>query len=150
MSMSNPVLFYGSSGLYAGLSNFYPAPIRIGGRVYPTVEHYFQSRKSRSRAKQEQIRGASTPAIAKHLGRDCTLREDWEKIKVGVMRRALRAKFRQHSELRALLLSTGDRPLHEDAPFDRVWGYLGGEGQDLLGKLLMELRTELREEASDA
>ena len=36
------------------------------------------------------------------------LRRDWEAAKDGVMRDALRAKFTQHANLRALLVGTGD------------------------------------------
>ena len=60
------------------------------------------------------------------------------------MREALRAKFEQHPKLKALLLSTGDAELIEHTHNDRYWADGGdGTGRNMLGKLLMELRTGL-------
>lgn len=65
------------------------------------------------------------------------------------MREALRAKFTQHATLRALLLSTGVRPLVEHTKNDRYWGDGGdGSGRNRLGALLMELRAALAAESS--
>jgi predicted NAD-dependent protein-ADP-ribosyltransferase YbiA (DUF1768 family) len=66
------------------------------------------------------------------------------------MRGVLRAKFTQHEDLRELLLSTADARLVESATVDnevnRLWGEVNGEGRNMLGELLMELRAELRRE----
>jgi len=70
--------------------------------------------------------------------------EDWEEVKDGIMLDALRLKFTQHSELKELLLSTGDEEIIEDSPIDSYWGCgSDGEGKNMLGKLLMKLRSEL-------
>jgi ribA/ribD-fused uncharacterized protein len=62
------------------------------------------------------------------------------------MSKALRAKFAAPA-LKTLLLSTGERPLVEDSPYDRYWGAgKDGRGKNRLGALLMELRDELRKE----
>ena len=61
------------------------------------------------------------------------------------MKTALRAKFTQHENLKKILLDTGDRELIEDSPTDYQWGCgQDGTGQNLLGKALVEIRTELR------
>jgi N-glycosidase YbiA len=63
------------------------------------------------------------------------------------MREALRSKFRAHAELRAELLATGDEKLVENAPGDYYWGCgADGSGKNMLGRILMELRAELRGE----
>jgi len=67
------------------------------------------------------------------------------------MRRALRAKFTQHPDLRTLLLGTGDEEIVENAPGDYYWGCgKDGSGKNRLGALLMELRAELRQETQKA
>jgi hypothetical protein len=72
-------------------------------------------------------------------------RPDWDEVKVGVMRDILRAKAEQHEYVRRKLLATGDRELVEDSWRDDVWGWgPNRDGQNLLGKLWMEVRTELR------
>lgn len=78
------------------------------------------------------------------------LRPDWEDIKYGIMLTALRAKFGQSKSLGELLLETGDEELIEDSPYDYIWGCgADGSGQNLLGKALMEIRTELRDSKQD-
>ncbi len=77
------------------------------------------------------------------------IRPDWDRIKDTVMDRALRAKFAQHRDLRALLLGTGDEAIDEDSPKDYYWGIgADGTGQNKLGEMLMRLRAELRGSAA--
>ncbi len=57
------------------------------------------------------------------------------------MKNGLRAKFTQNSDLKEKLLATGNAVLHEDSPTDMIWG---AKGKDMLGKLLMQIREELR------
>jgi ribA/ribD-fused uncharacterized protein len=143
-----PIYFYSKTDAYYELSNFSPHAFELDGVYWLTVEHYFQAQKFPSRPEyQETIRTARLPRDAKTLGRSRTvpLRADWEEVKDEVMRRALRAKFTTHAELRALLLGTGARELIENAPSDEYWGCgRTGSGRNRLGQLLMELRSELR------
>lgn len=61
------------------------------------------------------------------------------------MRQAVRAKFTQHDDIRAILLATGDAKLVEHTDNDAYWGDGGdGSGKNLLGQILMEVRDELR------
>jgi ribA/ribD-fused uncharacterized protein len=72
-------------------------------------------------------------------------RPDWDDIKVDVMRGILRAKASQHEYVRRKLLATGDRELIEDSWRDDFWGWGPHRtGHNMLGKLWMELRAELR------
>ncbi len=58
---------------------------------------------------------------------------------------AVRAKFTQHDELRALLLATGDAKIVEHTVNDSYWGDGGdGSGRNMLGQILMRVREELR------
>ena len=81
------------------------------------------------------------------MGRDrkLPLRRDWESVKEKVMLDALRAKFTQNADLKAILLGTGDAVLVEHTARDAYWGDGGdGSGKNRLGRLLMRLRDELR------
>jgi ribA/ribD-fused uncharacterized protein len=72
-------------------------------------------------------------------------RPDWDDVKVGIMRNILRAKAAQHEYVRRKLLATGDRELVEDSWRDDFWGWgPDRNGRNLLGKLWMEIRAELR------
>ena len=146
------IRFYSVSAEYGELSNFALYPITLKGKRWPTSEHYFQAQKFVTARDQEEIRNANTPMLAARWGRDRKrkLRRDWERIKVGVMREAVEAKFRQHDELRALLLETGDATLIEHTENDDFWGDGGdGTGRNELGRILMAVRERLRQESND-
>src|SRR5690348_7393095 len=141
------IRFYSVSDDFGQFSNFAPFPIRLDGERWPTSEHYFQAQKFEDEAYRQAIRQAKSPAEAARLGRDRKrkLRRDWESVKVGVMRRAVLAKFTQHEDLRALLLSTGEAEIVEYTENDSYWGDGGdGGGKNVLGRILMEVREQLR------
>ena len=66
----------------------------------------------------------------------------------------MRAKFDQHEDLRMLLLATASARLVEASPDDSevgcYWGEYQGRGDNMLGKILMALRHEYRENPSRA
>jgi N-glycosidase YbiA len=142
-----PIRFSSTTGDYGAFSNFAGYAFRLGGQRWPTTEHSFQANKFVGTPQFEEIRKARTPGLAAKLGRyrRFRLRPDWESVKVDVMRRALVAKFGQHDDLRALLLSTGDEEIVEETDMDSFWGSgSDGRGHNMLGRLLMELRERLR------
>lgn len=132
------------TGDFRFLSNFYEASIWIDGKRYPSVEHAYQDAKTGFTS--QTIREAKTPGIAKRLGRAVQLPNNWDQIKVDVMRRLVREKFK-NPLLRAMLLATDDAKLIEGNTWnDTTWGVCRGRGQNLLGKILMEVREECRHE----
>lgn len=63
-----------------------------------------------------QIRSRSRP-----------LRKDWEQVKDEIMLEAVYTKFKQHKDIRKLLLETGNAILVEHTDRDSYWGD-GGDG----------------------
>ncbi len=150
--MPNIINFYRVSDDYGCFSNFAPYPIQMDGKQWPTSEHYFQAQKFEDCEHQEAIRKTKSPMIAARMGRDRKkpLRRDWEAVKITVMRKAVRAKFTQHEDIRQILLSTGDARIVEQTENDSYWGDGGdGSGKNMLGRILMEIREELRTEVAD-
>lgn len=144
------VRFYRTRERWGAFSNFARYPVSLDGHRWPTTEHYYQAQKTTDPARQALIRRANSPRIAARLGRDRShpARRGWDGMKVDVMRRAVAAKFTQHDELRELLLSTGDARIVERSPRDGFWGDgPDGRGRNWLGRVLMEVRAQLREEA---
>jgi hypothetical protein len=140
------IAFYGTREAYGAFSNFAPYSIELDGLRWPTVEHYFQAQKFVGTTHVEAIRLAPSPTIAARMGRSRTrpLRPDWEVVKDEIMLRAARAKFAQHMDLAALLLSTGDALIVEQSRRDRYWGAgADGSGMNKLGRILMTVRAEL-------
>lgn len=148
MNTPETVYFYSDREQpFGAFSNFSKHGFELDGRYWKTSEHYFQAQKFAGTQHEEAIRLAPAPMTAANMGRERSrpLRADWNEVKEDVMRRALRAKFAAHPELRDLLLSTGDAAIVENAPGDFYWGCgKDGSGTNRLGALLMELREELR------
>jgi N-glycosidase YbiA len=125
---------------YEFLSNFHPCPVVLDGLEYRTVEHAYQAAKTLDGAERDHVRSASTPAEAKARGQQVTVRPDWNDIKIDVMRALLRQKFAA-GPLRDRLLATRPSALIEGNTWDdRFWGVCDGEGENWLGRLLMEIR----------
>ena len=146
--MTEIINFYRVSDEYGCFSNFAAYPFELGGKSWRTTEHYFQAQKFEDEGHQEAIRKVASPMIAARMGRDRKkkLRPDWQSVKVSIMTDAIRAKFTQHEELRTILLGTGDAKLVEHTTNDSYWGDGGdGSGKNMLGQVLMRVRTELRE-----
>lgn len=139
--------FYLVGDEYGEFSNFAAFPIFVRGKRWATSEHFFQAQKFAGTKHEEEVRLAKKPRLAAEMGRDRKrpLRRDWEAVKDGVMLEALRAKFSQHADLRAMLLATGEARLVEHTGNDGYWGDGGdGSGRNRLGELLMRVRAELR------
>ena len=133
---------------YDFLSNFYEHPIVADHLRYPTLEHAFQAAKTEHIKEKTTIAAAKTPGKAKRLGRKVTLVPDWDDRKVRIMLQLVRKKF-EHKKLRQLLLQTGNRPLIEGNNWgDTFWGMCKGRGQNHLGKILEQVREEIRQEES--
>lgn len=134
---------------YGCFSNFSRHSMEIDGTPWQTVEHYFQAVKFVGTPHERAIQIAAAPMLAKQMGqsRAHPIRSDWEAVKDGIMRRAVRAKFEQHPDICAVLLGTGDEEIIEDAPNDYYWGCgAKGTGKNMLGKVLVQVRDALRTE----
>lgn len=131
-------------GKYYFLSNFYETPVTWNGLTYLNNEAAFQSAKTFS---DRECFTNLDPSSAKKLGRKVQLRSDWENVKDDVMYEICKAKFSQNTELKKRLLSTGNEHLEEGNTWgDKIWGTVNGIGENRLGKILMIIREELRNE----
>lgn len=142
---------------YGAFSNLYRRDFEFEGVRYPTSEHAYQAGKPRKAAVRAWILAAPSPALlamAAHGLYYWDIAPGWSKTKFDRMRRVLLAKFEQHPDLKELLLSTGDARLVETATVDnevnRLWGEVNGVGKNMLGTLLMEIRSRLRDSAAPA
>ena len=141
------IYFYTTKDKYGEFSNFAKYGVELDGKWWKTTEHYFQAQKFLDDDYKEKIRNAPDPKTAANLGRSraVPIREDWEQIKDDVMRKAVLKKFQTHPKLRELLVGTGEEEIVENAPGDYYWGCgADGSGKNRLGKILQEIRSELR------
>lgn len=134
-------------GEHRWLSNFWPARVYLQGDAhpYPTVEHAYQAAKIISAAEREVCRKIPKSIEAKRYARRLSIPKhaNFADRKVEVMLELLRQKFR-HKNLRTMLLDTGDAELIEGNTWgDTFWGVCDGVGENHLGRLLMQVRSEI-------
>jgi ribA/ribD-fused uncharacterized protein len=150
---------------YFFLSNFFVAPVTIDYQgeqfMFSTGEHLFQGMKVAAALQPEMnvstlraLEKAPTPAKAKYWGRSIRIDvEKWNKLSEQCMKRTLELKFSQHPDLMKKLLDTAGLNLVEYNDWnDKLWGKNQNtrEGQNKLGKLLMELRAAERQRLNDS
>lgn len=151
------ILFFFGEDSY--LSNWYPAAFELdfGTNRYKfnNVEQAMMAGKAYLFNDMESFRKilqTPNPRSVKRLGRKVKnfIPEIWDKYKKYIVKTAVTAKFLYNDNLREQLLSTGNKYLAEDSPYDKIWG-IGTKsvkhktnrtwpGQNLLGIILMEVR----------
>ena len=150
----NSVSFRRTKERYGGLSNMASGfPIVVNGIRIPTSEALYQACRYPARPDvQHLIIEQRSPMTAKMKAKRYLkdTRPDWDNVRIKIMRWCLRVKLAQNwNSFGGLLLSTGDAPIVEDSRKDAFWGAKrtdDGElvGTNALGRLLMELREELK------
>lgn len=151
---SQCITFRKTNETFGGLSNMAPGfRVRVNDHLFLTIEALYQaSRFPHIPDLQEFIVRQKSPMTMKmrikpYKGES---RPDWQKVRVKIMRWCLRVKLSQNlRSFGSLLLATGDKPIVEDSRNDRFWGAIQAAdnqlvGANVLGRLLMELREEVR------
>ena len=137
-------------GDFAFLSNFHQCDFVFEGLTYHTSEAAFQAQKCSAEYEKIKYTTVTNPVVAKRMGKkEPGFPSNWNEISYGIMKNILKAKF-SVPELREKLKATGDSVLIEgNRHHDNRWGNCtcdrckNREGQNWLGKILMELRAEL-------
>lgn len=152
------VVFFGRA---SPLSNHHPSPFQLEGHKFSTMEQFLAWRRAKLSGKKALINRAlssNNPVVCKGILNE--LRNDntakWDEILDEVVLSGLKAKFSQNPNLAQFLIATYPKTLGE-ASLNKKWG-IGlplnsqealdmskwGEGGNLLGKKLSQIREELR------
>jgi ribA/ribD-fused uncharacterized protein len=143
------------------LSNWHKCNFKVKGLLFNCMEQYMMYCKAmvfRDYITAALIYKSSSPKEQKALGRIVKNfdEETWVDKREAIVRRGLLSKFDQNRELKEFLLITGHATIVEASPSDCIWGVglresdplihdpANWRGMNLLGKLLMEVRNELR------
>lgn len=141
-------------------SQWHPSSFKVNGVEFQTAEHYMMYGKAMLFGDLEvaqKILVTTIPRDIKALGKAVKGFSDrkWNPAKIQIVYDASQAKFEQNPELLDILLATKGKTLVEASPYDRIWGIgLAKEhedalnrdtwkGENLLGKILTELRYKL-------
>ena len=137
------------------------------GITYLTAEHYMMYHKAQCYSSTKiaaEVLAAKNPRKTKSLGRKVDMTSDqgkrWEQEKYAVVEKGNLLKFRQHETLKTALLETGERELVEASSHDRIWGVgfpaqfaeenRHAWGMNMLGRALMSVRVQLKQEGQDS
>jgi ribA/ribD-fused uncharacterized protein len=143
-------------------SQWYKSPFTMAGATFETAEHYMMYGKATifGDAKiAKDILRTKDPKKVKALGKQVGgfLENTWNLHKYNVVYSGNIEKFKQNKELAYLLILSGDLELVEASPYDKIWGIGMGvdnpnitdkskwQGENLLGKVLMDVRKYLIE-----
>jgi N-glycosidase YbiA len=144
------------SGKYRFLSNFYPCEIHYKGIIYPSVEHFYVAMKVDNSQVIDDVEytleefrtfisKVNNPGKAKKIGQKLLIRESWNTIRLKVMEYGIKQKFTTNENLKSKLLSTQNLELIEGNEWgDVFWGVSNSKGENNLGKILMKIRNEIR------
>mmetsp|Transcript_9954 Transcript_9954/g.32478 ORF Transcript_9954/g.32478 Transcript_9954/m.32478 type:complete len:231 (+) Transcript_9954:131-823(+) len=166
------VLFWSGTEMpYGCFSQWYTKPdghFVLDGETYFCAEQFMMATKARlfedDDSLAEIMRERHSPKRIKELGRG--VRDfnagRWSEAAFGVVKAANLAKFGQNDRLRKVLVGTGDDLVAEASPFDKIWGIglraddprakdpATWAGENLLGKALMAVRDELKQDRPPA
>jgi len=160
-SRKDSVVFRKTDEPFGGLSNMAGGyPIQVNGVRILTSEALYQvCRFPHLPDVQKLIIGQISPMTAKMRSKPYRKdsRPDWDQVRVRIMRWSLRMKLANNwNTFSALLLKTGERPIVEESRKDDFWGAKvvdDGDtlvGMNVLGRLLMELREQVKQQGRDA
>lgn len=133
-------------------SNFSSFQIVHGGHKFPTSEHMYHWKRFQlassggaSDIAQRILKARSAHDAFKMAQEYKHLQyENWDLVKVAEMKKILKLKVEQHDYVKQKLLESKGRVLIENSWRDSVWGWgPDRDGQNLLGKLWMEIRQEI-------
>ena len=164
MDQNTMIGFFHEDEEYGCFSNWYPAEFDYAGIHFAHSEQFMMYHKVlmfRKLELAEQIMQTNDPAECKKIAGQRFSEFNaavWEKTCYRIVRRGVRAKFVQNPEILQILLGTGNTLLAECSPYDKKWGIginitdpdrlniANWKGKNLLGRILMEIREELRRE----
>ena len=165
-SNDSTIVFGGSTSSHHVLSNFYNVKNNFvyEHRSYSSAEQAFQHKKARVAGdlnKQREIMFNADPVVQKNLGHEVRGLDhaSWDKDKCSILKEILISKFTQHEQLKQFLMDTKDKTLaeangrdsyfaiglpltHPDVLDPTKWA----DNSNHLGRILMEIRQELRSE----
>ena len=156
--------FFHENEAFGCFSNWYQAEFDYAGKHFVNTEQFMMYHKVLMFHKYDladQIMRTSDPSKCKKIAGQKFPEFDselWEKTCRTIVKRGVKAKFSQNKDILKVLLGTGNSLLSECSPYDRKWGIgidisdpdrfviAKWKGKNLLGRILMEVREELRQE----
>lgn len=142
-----PIIFYNSTNHY--LSNFSNHPIQIKNLgTFCCVETSFLAFKNKDNKEYiDLLLNIKSPFDIHNILKNFKLiydQNEWEHEKINIMKKILIIKINKYPEIKSYLLKSGLSPIIHYSKYDLCFGQKrNGNGKNMLGKLLEEIRLEL-------
>lgn len=158
---SSIICFHSPEERNGYLSNWYMSEFNTWALTFSSMEQYMMYSKAclfGDRSVANRILHIDDVRQIKALGRMVKVYKDkkWKAEREEIVKGGLRCKYGQSEDLKKRMIGTGDKILAECAVKDTIWG-IGlsmhderrfdmeqWRGQNLLGKCLMAVRSELQ------
>jgi type I restriction enzyme S subunit len=147
------IVFKKTREAFGGLSNMCGGfVIEVGDYSFLTSEALYQAFRFNDDQIQRIIMNEKSPMAAKMKSKKyrSRTREDWDEVRVDIMEWCLLMKLKCNwASFATLLIGTGDREIVEESHKDSFWGAVSDEtevlvGENVLGKLLMKIRADIK------
>ena len=151
MAVGDPVLIERANQKpYGPLSVYHMRDMTFEGATYASAEHAFQAGKPKREEVRRWLMAAPSTALLTMAAQGLPsweIRSGWSRTVRDRMRRVIAGKFAQHTDLRDLLERTGPARIvfapGVDNAMNRVWGEIDGEGENVIGRILMAIRDDI-------
>jgi predicted NAD-dependent protein-ADP-ribosyltransferase YbiA (DUF1768 family) len=136
---------------YSFLSNDHICLVHYEGLLYASVTHAFQAARSSDQSVKEKISKIHDLESMYEIAETIEDPPGWLKARGRIMEVIIRDKFRRNPVLRQRLSDTKNSLLvnsYEDAtnPNNLYWGTVGERGENTIGKILMKIRSDIKNE----
>ena len=136
------------NGYFDFLNNDYPCDIYFEGLIFKSVSHAYQAARSKLQHIREKIALADSIIEMYDIAAKIEDPLDWLKMRIKVMEKLVRDKFRRHRDLRDKLKATSNRELintYADATNSNIfWGIVDNKGQNQLGRIIENVRYDIQ------
>jgi len=137
------------SGYFEFLHNNYLTPVLYDGMLFPSATHAFQASRSSDERTRKAILNAESLLVVLKIAKRIEEPDNWKLRRLKVMEHIVRDKFRRSRELQEKLKATGNRDIvmtyDDENESNQYWGVVNNKGQNQLGRIIMRIRSDLRE-----
>jgi len=144
LTSNEPINFI--ENIFHYLSTFSAHQLKVEGATYPTLEHAYHALRIKPGVERDEIVRATSPLAAWRLAQNYKNRSSLKLAdlnKAELMEKLMRLKLEQHTDIKEVLLVSGNRGLLKVFGTDFYWGTGNdGSGENVMGKLWMKLRSE--------
>ena len=131
---------------FSFLNNSYRSEVYYDGKIYPCVFNAFQAARTKNDFFKKLLQKNQTPEKIYEIAIQINNPPEWNLKRLLIMEKLIRDKFIRNKNLKKLLIDTNNRELKNSFGIktnsNLFWGIYQDEGENHLGKILMRVRED--------